>query len=246
MDTNPDVIEIDVKRIFDAIRRKVILIIAVALASGLVTFLASYIFLTPMYASNAQLFINVNMSSSNGIYEFEQSSGLMLNCVELIKSKPILDQVIQQLRLPIEYKELIKNIKIENTKDTRLLTITVRYEDPSMAQKIAGTLISICCDRISEIMNISRPEIVQEATYDDDKISPDIVKNTLVLMVIGLIGSLGIVVLTSVMNNRIISSEDVKKYLGLNTLITIPDEGEGHEERYHYREDKKKEKRSIR
>ena len=75
------------------------------------------------------------------------SSGSPLNYIELMKSRTVIDPIIDELEWPDEKKKpdakgfVKSNLKIENTKQTNLITVTATGKTPEEAQKISQGVV---------------------------------------------------------------------------------------------------------
>ncbi|SFI12562.1 Uncharacterized protein involved in exopolysaccharide biosynthesis [Selenomonas ruminantium] len=89
-------------------------------------------------AMAAAMGINIGGSSSNAS---------PLNYIELMKSRRVLDPIIDQIEWPDEKKKpeakdfAKKNLKIENTKQTNLITVTATGRTPEEAQMISQGVV---------------------------------------------------------------------------------------------------------
>ena len=69
---------------------------------------------------------------------------------ELINSRYVLEAVIQELGLNMEYKDLLKKIDVTTPSDTRIVSITVEDHDPVQALNIANSVKRKCKHSYSE------------------------------------------------------------------------------------------------
>ena len=79
----------------------------------------------------------------------------------LIKSRSVMEEVIEDLNLELSYAELQNLLTVTNPQDTRILVITVRYKSPKEAKRIVDKITEVGCNRIEEIMDLERPNIIQ-------------------------------------------------------------------------------------
>jgi capsular polysaccharide biosynthesis protein len=140
----------------------------------------------------------------------------------LVTSRPVTAQVITNLDLNLSHEQLVRKIKVDNPTDTRILTISVEDTDPYMAKSIADEFASVASARMAEIMDSAPPNIVEEAYLPTQKTKPSITKNTMIGGLAGVFLAGAIILVLFVMNDAIKTPEDVERYLGLNTLATIP------------------------
>ena len=78
----------------------------------------------------------------------------------LIQSRPVLETVIDNLRLDMEYESLKEMVALNNQSDTRILDITVTADDPYMAKEIVDEVSQVSVSRIASIMNVDEPTTV--------------------------------------------------------------------------------------
>ena len=65
--------------------------------------------------------------------------------------------------------------------------------------------------------------MISAASVDPDPVSPNVMRNTAIAGVLGLVVCLGVLFLQVLLDNKINTEEDVTKQLGLNVIGVIPD-----------------------
>lgn len=141
----------------------------------------------------------------------------------LITSRPVLDEVIDNLKLDMTYEELQKKITVENPAETRILNITVEDSKPEKAQKIVNEVTTVAAKFIGEKMEVKAPKIIDKGQLPTKKSSPNMKKNALIGLLIGLVFSIGVFAAAVIMDDTIKTEKDVEKYLGMSTLTSVPD-----------------------
>ena len=86
----------------------------------------------------------------------------------IVKTRPVLEQVIADLKLDMDYKELEKKITVENPSDTRIMQITITDKDAALAQSITQDLAEVTAKTVAEKMDVKSPTIIEKA-YKADK-----------------------------------------------------------------------------
>ena len=212
---NDDEIEIDLRELFLALKKKIVWILLTAIvfagASGLITKFA----MTPIYSSTAQLYV----VSKGGL---TMGSQLTQDYMVIVKTRPVLEQVIADLKLDMDYKELEKKITVENPSDTRIMQITITDKDAALAQSITQDLAEVTAKTVAEKMDVKSPTIIEKAYKADKPDSPSLKKNVLIGAVLGFILMAAAIVIQYLMNDTILKEEDIEKYLGINTLAQLP------------------------
>ena len=94
-----------------------------------------------------------------------------------------------------------------------------------MAKRIADEFANVSGEQIAKIMATDIPEIIDEGNLPTSPSSPNISMNTLIGGIIGAVLMSGIIIILHMMDDTIKDSDDVERYLELNTLGLIPIEG---------------------
>ena len=157
--------EVNIKEFFKYVRKYVLVIALVAITFCSLALIYSVYIKKDMYESNTTLVLTKSTST------VDQSSGtitqndILLNqklvstYSELIKSKLVLNQVIEKLDLDYKINELAKLISVDSIENTEILKITVKNEDPKLAKDIANETAKIFSKEIVDIYNINNISI---------------------------------------------------------------------------------------
>ena len=223
MGTNQDdEIEIDLKELFYVIKRKLWIILLTGIVGAVGFGLFTAMVMKPVYTSSTMLYIVNKTTTLTSLTDLQLGTQLTKDYKVLVTSRPVTGQVITNLDLNLSHEQLVKKIKVDNPTDTRILTLSVEDTDPYMAKSIADEFASVASARMAEIMDSAPPNIVEEAYLPTQKTKPSITKNTMIGGLAGVFLAGAIILVLFVMNDAIKTPEDVEKYLGLNTLATIP------------------------
>ena len=215
-------IEIDLLEIFYLLRSKLLLLILSAVVFAAIGFSYTEFVVTPMFSSTSQLYILSQSTSLTSLADIQIGTQLTQDYMELIKSRPVVDEVISNLKLDTDYEEVLEQLTIENPNDTRILKITATTETPLLSKSIADEFATVSQKRISQIMCTDEPSLIAFGYVSDEPVNVHTAKNTAIGAMLGLILVAGIVIVHYLMNDTIRTSEDVEKYLGLNTLAAVP------------------------
>jgi capsular polysaccharide biosynthesis protein len=219
-----DEIEIDLLEIVRLIRARIGIILLTGVLTAAAAGLISNFLLTPIYTSTSKLYI-VNKSTSItslALQDLQLGAQLTQDYMVLVKSRPVVTQVIDNLELDMSYEEMLSVISISNPTNTRILEITAEYPDPFLAKRIVDDFATVSASRIAKIMDTSEPTVVEEGYMQPNPSSPNTKRNVVIGGILGLFLAGGIVVVLFLLDDTIKDSEDIEKYLGLNTLGLIP------------------------
>ena len=125
-----------------------------------------------------------------------------------------------------DYDDLRERVSVSVLEDTRIVSITVRDEDPVQAMEIANGIRETATEYITDVMDIEAINVVETAFLPTQESSPDVRKTTLLGGVLGILVVIVLVMAEYLTDDTIKTAEDVEKYLNLSTLALIP-VGEG-------------------
>lgn len=227
-----DEIEIDLLELFCALKKHIWLILAITILGGGIAGAFSKFVLTPQYTSTAMVYILSKETTLTSLADLQIGSQLTKDYSVIVNSRPVLEEVIENLDLGITYKDLKKKITISNPSDTRILNISVTDADPQMAKTIADAVAETSSDYIAEIMEMIPPKIIESGEIPTQKTSPSNTKNAILGAMVGCVAVCGIIVLEVLMNDTVRTEDDVERYLGLSVLAMVPArEGEEYEDK---------------
>ena len=222
---NHDETEIDLVELFWVLLGKLPLMIAVGLFTALLAFGGSKFLIAPSYQSVTKIYILNKQDNNNAnvtYSDLQAGTQLAKDYAELIKSRFVLEAVIEQLDLPLTYENLSQKVEVSTPTDTRVISIAVTDGNPVKAMKIANAVRETASTHIRNVMDIEAVNIVETANVPTHKASPSVGKNTMLGGILGVLVVAAIAILSHLLNDTVRTEEDVEKYLGLSTLAMIP------------------------
>jgi len=217
-----DEIEIDLRDLLYLIKSKIWIILLSGIIMASAAGLISSFLITPIYTSTAKLYILSKNTTLSSLADLQIGTQLTQDYMVLVKSRPVVTQVIENLGLNMSYEKMVGVITTSNPANTRILAITANYPDPFLAKEIVDEFASVSATQIAQIMDADKPTIVEEGYMQPYPSSPNTKKNILIGGVIGIFLASGIIIMLHLLDDTIKSSEDIEKYLGLTTLALIP------------------------
>lgn len=215
--------EIDLVWLAFALFKRIWLIIAagVICACGLAGY--TYFKIEPTYASTSTMLVLTKETTLTSLADLQIGSQLTKDYVILITSRPVLEEVIDNLDLDENYKQLKSKITIENPEDTRILTVSVTMNDPELAKKVVDELSVVSAEFIGDKMEVTPPKVIEEGSVTGIKVGPNILKNALIGFVIGAFVVCAVIIVLELLNDSVQTEDDVEKYLGVPALAVVPD-----------------------
>ena len=159
--------ELDFKELLALFWKKKWIILLIILLITSIGMIYSFYFIEPKYESSTTLILGrINASSENGDIlndgeeitqsEININSNLVATYSELIKSKTLIQKVIDNLSLNLSEQAVRNSINVSRISETELIEIKVRNTDKNLASQIANEIAEVFSEKIEEIYNISR------------------------------------------------------------------------------------------
>jgi capsular polysaccharide biosynthesis protein len=220
---NSDVIEIDVKELLLVLRHKLWIILLIGIIGTVGSGAVSKYLVQPIYTSTTKVYV-INRQDENKMTLSDLQTGEQLtkDYLILVKSRPVTEKVIRELGLDLTHEELSEKIKVISPEETRILEISVEYQDPYIAKQLADLIASVSSEHMVSVMEIEKVNIVEPGNLPSTPTSPNIAINTILGGGIGVVLVSFLIVLVYIMNDSIRSTEDIEKYLNITTLGIIP------------------------
>lgn len=221
--------EINLKELFEYFVSKLPIIVIAALLTTLVGIAYGLWIQKPMYNSYTTIVLtrtDNNSTTTDGTSITQSDVLLNKNLVstyrEIIKSKRILNQVINNLDLNISTDELEKNISVTSEKDTEVIKISVNSSNPTDAKDIANEIERVFSNEIISIYNIKNITIIDYAEEDTTPYNINVPKQIILAFLIGFILACAVIFVTFYFDTTIKSSEEIENKLGLPVLGVVP------------------------
>jgi len=219
--------EIDLREILDVLRRRLVLIVTATLLAGIAAAVFSFYYIAPVYQAKTTLLVKQEMTESSLINQL-QLADVNLNMrlaqtyAEIISSRRVLSRVIDNLDLQTTVEGLQEALSVTQVKDTELIDILIKGKDPSLTRDIANETAAVFIEEVEKIMKIETVNVLDEAVLPVAPISPNKTMNVLIALVLGLMASVGGVILVETLDRTLKTAGEVKNHLGLNVVGAIP------------------------
>lgn len=215
--------EIDLTELFDYFLKRALYIFITVIAC-LVIGLTYTIFLKePKYKSDVNVIIvNKDKQTTSLQSDLAANQKLAATYRELVGSRIILNQVIDNLDLNYSIGQLQQMISVENVNDTEIIKITVSSSEPKEAKVIANETAKIFQDEVKDIYNLENISIVDKAILAKEPYNINILKESVIYIALGMVLSCGVIFVIYYFDNTIKSIDQVEKRLGVPVIGTVP------------------------
>ena len=221
--------QVDLVDLFYLLWGHIWVILGCLAAGAAAALLITRFFITPLYEATSSLYVvSASNNSVVNLTDLQIGSQLTADYQELMRSRPLLEDVISRLSLEgMTVQDLEKQIRITNTSDTRILKVTASSPDPQQAADIANQLVSLAREYLPRIMETQEPNLVEEAVVPTRKASPSYLYNLVLGGILGAAVCCGVLVGRRLLNDTLVTPEDMARCFGVEPLATIPETGSG-------------------
>ena len=216
-------------------KKKIWLILAV-LVGILVGLVYTEFIITPKYTSSVTLILSKPSSEVTGgaldstgaitQSDIALNQKLISTYGEIMKSRRVSNQVIENLDLEMTYDEIIKCIKVSSVKDTDVIKLSITTKDPQLSAKIADEMTKVFTEEIAKIYSIKNISIIDSAEVNEEPINISYKKNVVIFALVFLFAVSAIFFLLYYFDNTIKTEEGVQKITDLPVLASIPNVSE--------------------
>ena len=214
---------ISIGELFSIIKRSKWLIASLAIIAALIAFLVSSYVISPTYEASTQVLVAPKETQNNMIDSNQvQSSVALVNTYRVIIQSPAILEAVQQN--VIGAPENISNlITVNSEQNSQVINIKVQHTNPVLAADIANEISTVFAEEVSELMSgVDNVKVLSDASVPMTPVSPNILLNTAIAIVLGLMIGVAIAFLKVVLDRRIKTEHDVESILELPVLGSIP------------------------
>ena len=178
--------------------------------------------LKPSYQADASIYIT-STDSMISFSDLQLSAALTDDYANIIKSRTVLNRVIDDLDLDLDYRELSKLVSVTNPDNSHIITITVTCGDVELCRDIANSLMNIGLDRIYQVVGSSEPTVIDYSEAEAvDEITPALTKYLAIGLLLGLIAACGLICVRYMTDTTLKTEDDLKRYLDIPVLSVVP------------------------
>lgn len=185
-------------------------------------------FRTPMYKSDTTIIL---VSEKNGETDKDKSytqsdltfnKNLVTTYSNIVKSKKVLNQVREDLKLDYSYTELNKKVSVTSVDNTEIIKITVNDPDSVKAMMIANSIVPIFSNEVERIYGIENVSILDTAQVANDPYNVNTMKENVIFALAGILLGSMIIFVIYYFDSSVKNVEMIEDKLGLTVLGMVP------------------------
>lgn len=220
---------LDIKDFFYIISKRKKMICLITAAAIIITGLLSFFVIKPTYQANTSIIVGrpqQDKSEKLDNNDVTLYQNLMKTYIEIVTSKPVLNETISEANVNYTADQLSKMINASTQQGTQIMDISITGKNAEETYKIANALTDSFIDKSKDIFPTSGVQlsVMNKAEVPKSPIKPKKVLNIAIAFILALFVSIGLAFVLEYMDNTIKSENDVNKYLELPVIGIIPDQ----------------------
>lgn len=213
---------ISLGELFSIIKRSKWLIVSLAIIAALIAFLVSSFVISPTYEASTQVLVAPKETQNNMIDSGQvQSSVALVNTYRVIIQSPAILEPVQENVVGAP-KNISSLVSVNSEQNSQVINIKVQHTNPVLATDIANEISNVFSKEVPELMSVDNVKVLSNASVPSFPVKPNILFNTAIATIIGLMIGTSIALLKVVLDRRIKTEQDVESVLELPVLGSIP------------------------
>ena len=227
--------EIDLLEIFRILMRKLWIIVLCAVIGGIVAFALSAFVLTPQYESYTTLYVRnydagYTQQENNSIEQgdLNTSRSLVDTYSTVLKSDSLMREVTEELTkvVPedklsetfsvgddgkVNFKAVKSSFSIAAVENTEVMRITATTIDPEVSAELCKIIANKAPEFLVRVVGAGSAEIIDEAVVNKNPVSPNIPRNSLLGMLLGILLSCAVILLKAFIDDTVKDKEEISE-----------------------------------
>lgn len=218
--------EIDLKELFEFIKNKLGLLIIITVGICLLGCVYGLFLQKPMYKSYTTIILSGSDSQITQS-ELSLSKSLVDTYAEIVKSRRVLEKVIEELNLDTTYEKLSNKISVTSVNNTEIIKIIVTDTDPTEAKNIANVTANYFTKEVVDLYKVNNVNVLDEANTTNIPYNINVAKQIIIYLFIGFIIGAGVLFIIFYFDRTIKSAEQVEQKIKLPILGSVEEFNKG-------------------
>ena len=218
--------ELELREYIEIILKRIWIIVAITITATFLSGIISVFFLNEVYSTSTTLIVSKQSEGTTlneiQINDINLARGLVDTYSVIVKSDLVMEKVLKEVRSDMSLDSLRSKVSVSSESNTEIIRITVEDTQPEKARDIANSLARVFMNEVESLLRMDNVQIIDIAKAPVSPIKPKVMMNIAIAFILGLMISLGIVLLLEYLDNTIKTPEDVQKYMGLPVIGIIP------------------------
>lgn len=204
------------------------IIVITLIITGISTII-SFFMISPKYEANTKLFIgkeNGRIQTQDNIYgydDIDMYQKLLKTYAEVIETNDLIERAVILENLGLSSEDVLKNLRVIPRSETQILEVRYTSTDKFQAKEILDSITAEFIKSVKELIPSGNVKIIEKVKIPEKAVSPNKIMNIAAAFFLGLMISIGLIILLELMDNTFKREESIEEILELPVLGIIPD-----------------------
>jgi len=222
--------QLSIEEIIGIIFKKWWIVLLSFIIGGVLAFTYTEVFISPVYVSKGTLYVNnkgipgmmPNVETSINANDLSVALKLVDTYTVILKSNRFMEIVSEKIDLPYTYNQLRDMVSLKGVNETEVLEVSVAAGNPEHAKIIAQAVLENSKAEIVRVVEAGSVKIVDDASTPISPSSPNKRANTLIGMILGIVISVGLMLIVELLDVSVKNEEDLVINYGIPVVGSIP------------------------
>ncbi len=222
--------EIDLKELFEFMKSKIFTLIIIMVGICLIGSIYGLFIQKPMYSSYTTVILGSTENTSSTALtqnDLTLAKNLVDTYAQIVKSRRVLEQVIDELKLDTTYEELYNQVTVTALNNTEIIKINVADRDAIRAKNIANVTANYFTKEVVNLYNMNNANILDEAIENEHPYNINVFKQLVIYIMIGIILGFGVLFIIFYFDRTIKSAEQIEQKVKLPILGSVEELSKG-------------------
>lgn len=210
--------EINIRDFFSYLKHYILAFVVVTVLAVAGVLIYERSFKKPIYQAKTTVVIAKSDSmegTAATLNDINASQKLATTYSEIAKSELVLNQVIENLGLHENVKELSRNLTIKPVDDTSILSIAVRDDSARVSATIANEIAKVFSKEVAEIYKLENVTQLSVAETPETPANNTMTRDLFLAVVVSIVVVAGFAFLRFYLDDSVKYNEDAEKTIGL-------------------------------
>ena len=215
---------ISISEIFEALKKRWILIVSITLVATLISGVLSFFIIKPTYEASTKVFIGKEENNQEGYStnDIQMYQKLLQTYAETIKTNEVIQAAINNTNADLSVKDIKDSLTVTPISDTQILQIKYQNKNPKEAKEILSNITNEFIILAKELVPNGNVRVIEAVQLPENPVAPNKTMNVAIAFLLGLMVSVGLVFLMEYLDNTFKSKENLEKELGIPVIGLIP------------------------
>lgn len=216
---------ISISEIFEALKKRWILIVSITLVATLISGVLSFFVIKPTYETSTKVFIGKEESNQEGYNtnDIQMYQKLLQTYAETIKTNEVVQAAINSTNNTDLTVPAVKGaLTVTPVSDTQILQIKYQNKNPEVAKEVLESITNEFVILAKELVPNGNVRVIEAVQLPENPVAPNKKMNVAIAFLLGLMVSVGLVFLIEYLDNTFKNKENLERELDIPVLGIIP------------------------